>query len=170
MGYVRDLSAGTTQVVTRGDGPAGPVASQTFSLVISGDGTAVAFITGDSLPATGGATDGNGGGADVYVRDGTTTYLASVEANMTQAVGLATGPPGIDFDGTAVAWGTTLSLAHTNAAITDGASRSTSTCTSAAARPSWSATTGRLRPGPRGEHRLSPETEAWSAGRRAPRS
>src|SRR4051812_18128042 len=98
--YVRDLAAGTTEVVSRGNGMNGPVASFAGAAVISGDGTAVAFITSDALPAVGNPTDANSA-ADVYVRDGTGTHLASVAAGGNQAVGgLA---PGIDTDGTAVA-------------------------------------------------------------------
>ena len=118
--YVRDVGAGTTEVVSRGDGANGPVATSALSPVISGDGTAVAFVTTDALPANGGTTDVNGA-TDIYVRDGTATFLASVPVGSTTAGG-GFGIPGIDFDGTAVAFLTQAALAHDNAAFTDSGS------------------------------------------------
>src|SRR4051794_7833346 len=115
--YVRDLVAGTTELVSRGDGPAGAPANSGFNHVISGDGTAVAFSTGEALPAVGAPTDTNND-IDVYVRDGTSTYLASVARNGTEAKGSAL-TPGIDYDGTAVAFLTTVSLVHTNSVFPD---------------------------------------------------
>ena len=119
--YVRDLAAGTTEVVSRGDGPTGAVTQSSFNPVISGDGNVVAFLTGEGVPATDGAVDNNSS-VDVYARDRatTTTHLASVAHNSNTATGAAFGTPGIDFDGSAIAWVTVVSVAHINSAITDG--------------------------------------------------
>ena len=61
--YLRDLTAGTTTLVSRGDGPAGTLAPSSDSPALSRDGTTVAFTTAASLDAADTNTQ-----TDVYVR------------------------------------------------------------------------------------------------------
>lgn len=74
--YVRNLTTGTTTLVSRADGPAGAVGTQSSSGgVLSADGTKVAF---DSYSPGLVGDDGNGK-SDAFVRDlvaGTTTLIS----------------------------------------------------------------------------------------------
>ena len=114
--YLRDLAAGTTQLVSRADGAGGPPAGLPASPAISQDGSTIAFITETSLDAA----DTNGT-FDVYVRKlaANDTILASRADTLGGAVGSApSASPSLSANGDAVAFESNAPLAG-EAGVTD---------------------------------------------------
>jgi len=98
--YVRNLTAGTTTLVSRADGPDGAVGSNgSEQPVISGDGNRVAFVSRSSNLG-GSSTDDH-----VYVRDLSTNHTM-VASRATGAAGALadddSGHPSLSYDGSRV--------------------------------------------------------------------
>jgi Tol biopolymer transport system component len=115
--YLRDLSTGTTSLVSADSSGTDAGNSASLSPVISADGTKVAFRSGASNL---GPTDTNGT-TDVYLRDLGTgiTSLVSVNAAGTDAGNGHSDSPVISADGTKVAFisnGSDLGPTDTNGA------------------------------------------------------
>jgi Tol biopolymer transport system component len=103
--YVRDALLGTTQLVSRTDGPQGaPADMEAAQASISADGTRVAFATAASnLPGTEGVK------AQVFVRDlvaGTTTLVSTGPSGPGNSYAFQ---PAISGDGTKVAFASSAS-------------------------------------------------------------
>ena len=99
-GFVRDVAAGTTTFVTRGQGPLGPP-GVSFDGALSGDGRSAAFVTRDKMQLA----DDNGV-FDVYVRRiaaGDTVLVSRPDGASTAAPGPSV-EPAINYDGTRVAF------------------------------------------------------------------
>src|SRR5215211_1189247 len=99
--YTRDLTAGTTALVSRENGAGGDAAdSAAHEPSISGDGSAVAF----SSFATN--LGGGSGKSQVYVRHGTSTTLVSVPDSSTTPGNGDAYSPSLSADGDHVAFST----------------------------------------------------------------
>ena len=109
--YVRDTIAGTTTLITPGDGPDPGGGTQPS---ISGDGTRVAFMSFEDL-----TSDDTNNQRDVYVYDFVTgeTTLVSRPTGSGPAPPMGSSSPALSGDGSAVAFissDNTLDPAHDN--------------------------------------------------------
>jgi Tol biopolymer transport system component len=114
--FVRDLSAGTTALVSRADGGGGAVASAPAgSPSISGDGTRVAFLS-----IAGNMGVGDGPLQDVFVRDipASRTLLASRDGNGQAAASNSAGAS-MSRDGAKVAFASDSNLAGGSPSFSD---------------------------------------------------
>jgi Tol biopolymer transport system component len=109
--YVKDLTTGALELVSRGNGPTGTPVAYVGPAVISGDGQHVAFMASGVIDADN--VDGVVGSFDVFERNmvANTTHMVSVSATDTPGGGLAYLKPGISNNGAVVSFTSSSQLA-----------------------------------------------------------
>src|SRR3954453_22330413 len=104
--YVKDLTSGALQIVSRGDGPTGSITQEANSGMISADGQHVAFIARGVLDTDN--VNGVAGTYDVYERslpDATTHMVSVTYPGELEGGGIASFlQPGISHDGKIVSF------------------------------------------------------------------
>lgn len=103
--YVKDMQSGAIELASRGDGPQGAPAGQTWSAALSGDGRHVAFTAEGVVQTQEGTAPADA--HDVYLRDldDDSTHLVSRTATGRAAGGVDLfDVPAISFRGDAVAY------------------------------------------------------------------
>jgi Tol biopolymer transport system component len=108
--YVRDLTAGTTTLVSRANGATGtPATTAAFGAGISGNGKAVLIVTSSALDPA-----GANGVFHVYVRniaEGSTILVDRDDGTAGAVSPVSSGEPAINRDGTRVVWVSTAGMA-----------------------------------------------------------